>query len=160
MKLLTLIFLFTVTSLAAKYPAGTNCHTNTECNDNCQDGTWTIMNVQGDYQLVCDPAKDDLTQYYSAYCHKPRSQRFDDIRGTKVVCNKVGGIYYDRHCFFTGKRSAQGDTSSTWTDACRAQELAARFNTHVTARDAATEGYSCDVDKIFPQEKQDFVVQA
>jgi hypothetical protein len=170
MKLLASISLFAVASLAAKYPAGTNCHSNLECNDNCLDGKWTITNVQGDYQLVCDPTKDDPTQYYVVYCHDKRTKDEDgkpikvepgfNTEGTKVACGKVGGVYCDSECYLSGKRSTQGDISSSWVNACKTEDSASDFITCVTASEAANHGYKCDVNTVFPNSKRDMVFRA
>ncbi|CAI7642642.1 unnamed protein product [Penicillium manginii] len=161
MKLLSSISLFAVASLAAKYPAGTNCHSNLECNDNCLDGKWTITNVQGDYQLVCDPTKDDPTQYYAAFCYgKAKTDRDGETtfaegyntEGTKAECSKVGGAYW--------KRSTQGDVSNSWAKACEAEKSSNNFRTFVTASEAASHGYKCDVKTVFPSSKRDMAFRA
>ena len=159
MKLLaSVVSLFAVASLADKYPPGTNCHTNRECNNQCLDGTWTIMQVQGDYQLVCDPTAANPTQYYGAAC--VTDNRYDP-EGGKRACDKTGGSFCDNKCYFSGKRTAQDDLSGSWIKACEAEASEyGFFETYVSASAAARFGYNCDVSKIFPNEKRDFAFQA
>ncbi|KAJ5741985.1 hypothetical protein N7533_011394 [Penicillium manginii] len=148
MKLLASISFFVVASLAAKYPAGTNCHSNLECNDNCLDGKWTITNVQGDYQLVCDPTKDDPTQYYAAYCERKRTT------------HSSGEITTEKGFNTEGKRSTQGDISQSWVNACNAEDSESDFITSVTASEAVSHGYGCDVNTVFPNSKRDMAFRA
>ncbi|CAI7592886.1 unnamed protein product [Penicillium pancosmium] len=148
MKLLASISLFAVAALAVTYPAGTNCHTNTECNNNCLDGSWTIMNVDGDYQLVCDPTKGDPTQYYRAQCYVRNigSYRGEDLdaaltrsgEASKATCDKSGG----------------------WEKACGAQKSGTSIQTFVTASEAAFSGTKCDANTVFPNVKRDIAFEA
>lgn len=116
------------------------------------------MQVQGDYQLVCDPTAANPTQYYVAACKKYGET---DPEGAKGACDRIGGSFCDNLCFFSGKRRAQGDLSDSWEKACEAEgSEKAFFETYVSASAAATAGYNCDVSKVFPNEKRDFAFQA
>ncbi|KAJ5750603.1 hypothetical protein N7533_007631 [Penicillium manginii] len=69
-----IISLFAAATMAEQYAAGTNCHTNTECNANCMDGTWTIQ------------------QYYTANC-VPQNGRYQPSDPKQIkACETVGGL--------------------------------------------------------------------
>jgi hypothetical protein len=167
MKLLgSVVALFAVASLAAKLPAGTNCHTNKECNNQCMGGSWTIMQVDGDYQLVCDPNGQDTTQYYAATCLALSDKIADfgpDEVTTKPACEKLGKQYCGDYCFFTGKRSGEEEVAASWKKACKAQgSIKVSFNTFVSAESAAAMAYrsSCHASDVFGSKKRDVAFQA
>jgi hypothetical protein len=125
-----IIPLFAATSLtAAKYPAGTICHTNVECNQHCINSKWTVTRMQDDYNLVCDPNTKDPAEYFAARCQErdplnhgystgstPGSEREDS---TKLACEAIDGKLCGGYsCRFDSKRSTEDDWRSKWEKAC------------------------------------------
>jgi hypothetical protein len=150
MKLLgSIIPLFAVATLAQKYTAGTNCHTNTECDANCLDGRWTIMQNDGDYSLVCDPSAENPTQYYAANCVlRSRPYQHEDTQQTKT-CDAVGGTICNRACLFSGERSGEQELEKKYSDACLTDKrFKPIFYTYVTA-DAAKNAVGCTDSAVF-----------
>ncbi|CAI7664262.1 unnamed protein product [Penicillium manginii] len=129
-----IISLFAAATMAEQYAAGTNCHTNTECNANCMDGTWTIQQVGGDYNL-----------YYTANC-VPQNGRYQPSDPKQIkACETVGGTISSRTCLVrrTWKRK--------YNDACYANMFyKSIFAAYVTA-DAAKDAVGCKDDTVFAE---------
>jgi hypothetical protein len=115
--LLPAMAIFASTALAAKYEAGTICHTNIECENNCLDKQYTIVNEDGGYVFVCDPGVADPLQWYNAICKSGQNDRFE--KGTtEAMCKTNGGQFCKYTCVLSGKRSVDGDNRDKWYDAC------------------------------------------
>jgi hypothetical protein len=118
---ITFVLLFG-SALAAKYPAGATCRTNTECDGNCINKQWTIANRDGAYVFACDPNVADSTVYFAGECRSSTTlsvlpTRYNTQK-TASTCEKFGGQLCAAGCVITTTKSAVGDTSSSWTKAC------------------------------------------
>jgi hypothetical protein len=126
-------------TLAAKYPPGTACRTNTECNDNCIDKQWTIANRNDVYIFVCDPSLTDPTGYFVGQCRShalglPLSPLVYNVEKTASACSDVGGQFCDEGCVITGKESTATEARSTWLEAC------SHYGTEGTGQNKASRG--------------------
>jgi hypothetical protein len=116
-SLITALALLASTAFAAKYEAGTICHSNVECNNNCINGQWTVAETDGGYVFVCDPSVANPVQWYALTCKYER-EAYPAESGTKKACDEVGGEVCGGTCITSGKRSEDGDLRSKWFDAC------------------------------------------
>jgi hypothetical protein len=113
--------IFASTALAAKYAAGTNCHSNVECNKNCINGQFAIVNLEGGYIFACDPDVPDPTDWYHLTCQPAPD---NDVGGgsaqaaTEAACDQLGGQFCRRDCILSGKRSADQDNRAKWRQTC------------------------------------------
>jgi hypothetical protein len=120
---LTATAIFASSALAAKYPAGTNCHSNVECNNNCVNSEFTIINLDGGYIFACDANSPNPTQWYSLGCktrYDPRGESDGDTdeEVTDAACEAVGGLNCYSRCVMSSKRSADEDLRKEWQDNC------------------------------------------
>lgn len=122
-SLITAVALLASSALAAKYAAGTNCHSNIECENNCLDRQYTIVNEDGGYIFACDPGVADSTQWYSAECwtteEADRFSERSDEKATQAACEAVGGTFCTIHCVMSGKRVADEETRKSFRSACK-----------------------------------------
>lgn len=108
------------------------------------------MQVQGDYQLVCDPNASDPMQYYEASCvvelsgdNSPGRLTIYSNKATKAACEAQKGVFCSFSCLFSGKRSVEEDISTKWTDNCRTNDAQrANFKSYVSP-DKVTQ-FECD----------------
>jgi hypothetical protein len=125
--LISAVALFASSTLAAKYEAGTICHSNVECEKNCLDKQYTIVNEDGGYVFVCDPGLADPVQWYSMSCRSAETGTVDKA-AMEAVCKKVDGEPCGYSCILSGKRSADEENRTKWTGSCGKDS--AGFNMH------------------------------
>ena len=118
-SLIAAMALFASSTLAAKYEAGTICHSNVECEQNCIDKQYTIANVDGGYVFVCDPGVSNPTAWYTLSC----TSRNEILEGpTTTACEKIGGQMCEYECALSGKRSEDEDNRKKWSASCPPSE--------------------------------------
>jgi hypothetical protein len=103
-------------TLAAKYEAGTICHSNVECEQNCIGKQYTIVNEDGGYVFVCDPGVANPTGWYSLSCTSGEGYYFEEA--TAAACKEVGGQSCKYSCALSGKRSEDEDNRKKWSGSC------------------------------------------
>lgn len=120
MEFFTAILVLTSSILvSAKYAPGTKCRSNTECNQNCFEGTW--VNVPDDTNpgrdvFACDPEAVDPVEYYTGYCSGGLLDDSTSYRAT--ACGKIGGTNCRNRCVLVGTWSTRDDTERTWEVEC------------------------------------------
>lgn len=119
----TAVAILTSTGFAAKFKAGTLCHSNRECEANCVNGQFTFALQDGGSVFVCDPAVNDPTQWYTMACaHSEQDGVFQQIVTdndiTSSACTDVGGQICNYSCVVGGKRSADEDLRAKWREGC------------------------------------------
>jgi hypothetical protein len=115
--LISAMAIFASTALAAKYAAGTICHSNIECEKNCLDEQYTIVNDDGGYVFVCDSSVADPVQWYILRCAS-YGTRIVDPDVTKAACKKVDGESCATTCILSGKRSIDEENRKKWIGDC------------------------------------------
>jgi hypothetical protein len=115
--LIPAIAIFASTAFAAKYAAGTICHSNIECEQNCLNKQYTIVNDDGGYVFVCDPGVADPMQWYNLGCITIGSNKFNK-GATEAACKTVGGESCAYSCILSGKRSVDQENRGKWTIGC------------------------------------------
>lgn len=130
---LTALLVLAASVSADKYQPGQACHTNGECNKNCLDSSWTVILVDGAPALVCDPDKDDTTEYFIINCEKDLDK---GRTATTAVCNKVKGQLCAEGCVVSGLHSRQAELRNQIQKACSDNRGSVHFFPEVTLANA------------------------
>jgi len=117
-SLVAAAMIFASTALAAKYAAGTNCHSNIECEDNCVDRQFGIVTLDGGYIFACDPNVDDPTDWYTLECLSFRNDDDTTEAVTQAACEELDGQFCQRYCVLSGKRSLDEENRAKWDQTC------------------------------------------
>jgi hypothetical protein len=134
MKLLiTAVAIFASSTLAAKYAAGTICHSNIECERNCLDKQYTIVNEDGGYVFACDSNIADPVQWYNLDCRSFGSHQVEE-GVLEAACKKAGGEFCTYTCVLSGKRSVDQDNRAKWARACGKESSGAPTQTELAVR--------------------------
>ena len=111
-SLVTAAAIFASTTLAVKYAAGTNCHSNLECEANCIDKQYTVASENGGFIFACDSSVADPLDWYTLMCGSGSDA------ATTAACAKIGGVECSPSCVLTGKRSVDEDNRKKWAASC------------------------------------------
>lgn len=117
-SLITTVALLASSTLAAQYAAGTNCHSNVECEKNCVDKQYTIVNEDGGYIFACDSGVADPTEWYNLRCETSIDMVRVSLEATTAACEQAGGQVCSQVCVLSDKRSVDEDNRNKWTGSC------------------------------------------
>ncbi|KAM0717330.1 hypothetical protein Q7P37_007182 [Cladosporium fusiforme] len=119
MRLSKAILIFTSSTLVtAKSTPGTKCRTNSDCNQNCLDGKWTIIPDYNDTSrsvFACDPLHADPVQYTTGSCH---GRNLRDGGPKAAACEAVGGTNCKFRCVMSGTLSTKDVIEREWAAQC------------------------------------------
>lgn len=119
MKLSDAIFIFTSSTLVtAKSAPGNKRRTNSDCNQNCLDGKWTIITDFNDTSrsvFACDPLHADPVQYTTGSC---LGKTLRDEGPRAAACEAVGGTNCKFRCVMNGRLSTKDVIEREWNAQC------------------------------------------